>query len=322
MSDKKDKKLDFDLGFLDKDSPKSKQPARSEHSKARSEIIDPSNWDWKTIAVLGGVILVVIWSASSGGSDSTTSTNTLPPPSNIETLDDIFDTPKTESNSYIPVVERTKTANQQCKDSYGVNGYSTGEKNADGGPICDCNDGYQWNSGQTACVAVPKVKSGLEICQERNGSYATYDSASNSCGCASGYSLGATSQQCVSFVVARDQSCSSSYPGTSFLKVDQTNGKNICDCVASSYWNNDRTACYTLSAFTQSCVNSYGAGAISITENRKRVCDCGYGYDWNIQRNVCVTTASINTLCERDVGRNSRYSGTVSDGKYQCTEPY
>jgi len=169
---------------------------------------------------------------------------------------------------------------------------------------------------------VPVVKTGLQICQERNGYNATYDSASNSCGCAIGYSIGATSQQCVSFVVARDQSCAASYPGTSFLKVDSVNGKNTCDCVAGSYWNNERTACYTIASFSQSCEDSYGTGSYSYIQEVKRVCGCGYGYDWNIERNFCVTTASINILCERDVGRDSWYSGTVADGKYQCTEPY
>lgn len=327
----KDKKLELDLDFLGEGAPEKsdkkhekKDHHKPEHKSTTDDVPMSDNAKW-TLGAIGIAVLVIIIAVSASGgesSNSTTSTNTLPPPANTETLDNIFDTSETKTNSYIPVAERTKTANQQCKDNYGVNAYSTGKKNADGGPVCDCNDGYQWNAGQTACVAAPKIKTGLEICQERNGSFATYDSASNSCGCASGYSLGATSQQCVSFTVARDQSCAAKYPGTSFLKVDQTDGKNICDCVAGSYWNNERTACYTLSAFTQSCVNSFGTGAYSTTENGKRVCDCGYGYDWNIERNACVTTASINAMCERDVGRNSRYAGYVENGKYICTEPY
>ena len=168
----------------------------------------------------------------------------------------------------------------------------------------------------------PVAQTPLEICQERNGYNATYDSATNSCGCASGYTLGATSNQRVSLTTARDQSCSAKFPGTSWLKNDPTDGHSICDCVAGSYWNNERTACYTLTAYTQSCVNSFGTGAVSTTENNKRVCDCGYGYDFNPSRTMCVTTASINAICERDVGRNSRYSGSSTDGKYNCTEPY
>jgi len=326
-----DKKLKLDLDFLGEGAPeksdkKSTPKKHHEQGHKTPEASEPmSNATKWTLGAVGiAVLLIIIASASTGGEsgNSTVSSDTLPPPANTETLDSIFNTSEAETNSYVPVAERTKTANQQCKDDYGINAYSTGEKNADGGPVCDCNDGYQWNSGQTACVAVPKVKTGLEICKERNGTFATYDSASNSCGCASGYYLGETSQQCVSYTVARDQSCAAKYPGTSFLKVDPTDGKNICDCVAGSYWNNERTACYSLSSFNQSCVSSFGTGAYSTTENGKRVCDCGYGYDWNIQRNACVTTTSINAMCERDVGRNSRYAGYVEDGKYICTEPY
>lgn len=324
----KDKKLELDLDFLGEGAPEKsekehgpKDHHKPEHKKPDDEpMSNTAKWTWGAIGM--AALIIIIAATSSSDSGSTAPTNTLPPPANTQTLDDIFDTSETETNSYVPVAERTKTANQQCKDEYGVNSYSTGVKNPDGGPVCDCNDGYQWNAGRTVCVSAPVVQTPLEICQERNGYNATYDSATNSCGCAAGYSLGATSQQCVSFTVARDQSCAAKYPGTSFLKVDPADGKNICDCVAGSYWNNEMTACYTLSSFNQSCVNTFGTGSISTTENGKRVCDCGYGYDFNPQRNACVTTASINAICERDVGRNSRYSGSSSDGKYNCTEPY
>ncbi len=320
-----DKKLKLDLDFLGEGAPEKSEKEKKhepEHKKPEDTAPMSDTTKWVLGAIGVAVLIIIIAVASGGDGSSTATTNTLPPPSNTETLDNIFDTSETDTNSYVPVAERTKTANQICKDDYGSNAYSTGAKNADGGPVCDCNDGYQWNASQTACVAAPKVKTGLEICQERNGYNATYDSASNSCGCATGYSLGATSQQCVNFTTARDESCAASYPGTSFLKYDTASGKNICDCKAGSDWNNERTACYTITAFNQSCVSSYGTGAYSTTENGKRVCDCSYGYSWNAQRNTCVTTASINALCERDVGRNSRYDGTVTDGKYNCTEPY
>jgi len=281
----KDKKLELDLNFLEKDAPdkSEKKHEKKDHHKSTTDDITMSDSAKWTLGAIGIAVLVIVMAASSSdGGGSTASTNTLPPPANTETLDSIFNTSESETdsetNSYVPVAERKETT--------------------------------------------PVVQTPLEICQERHGYNTTYDSATNSCGCATGYSLGATSQQCVSFTVARDQSCAAQFPGTSFLKVDATSGKNICDCVAGSYWNNERTACYTLSAFTQSCVSSYGTGAYSTTENGKRVCDCEYGYDWNIQRNACVTTASINAMCERDVGRNSRYAGYVESGKYMCTEPY
>lgn len=336
---KDDKKhLDINLEFLDKkDGSKPKPPINDEDlgkkptptgstptSKSDVETVDTGyQYNWKTFLVIGGIALFFGWAIFSESSDTSTDSTYTPPVVSTDStvVPPIITTPTVKDDA--PIVLNVKTNNQICVSDYGSHSYATGDKNADGGPVCDCKSGYTWDTTKTSCVvAPPPPKTGYEICQDRNGPNATYDSASNSCGCASGYSLGATSQQCVNLNVARNQSCAAQFPGTSWLKNDPTDGHPICDCVAGSYFNNERTACYTLSAFTQSCVNSYGTGSMSTTENGKRVCDCGYGYDWNIQRNACVTTASINALCERDVGRNSRYSGTVADGKYQCTEPY
>jgi len=54
-----------------------------------------------------------------------------------------------------------KSDNQICLDSYGVNSSYTGQRGTNGGPICGCNTGYQWNSGQTSCIAVP-AKTGYQ----------------------------------------------------------------------------------------------------------------------------------------------------------------
>jgi hypothetical protein len=336
---KDDKKhLDIDLEFLDKkDGTKPKPPINDSGlgkdptptgpapaSKSDVETVDTGyKYNWKTILVIGGIALFFGWAIFSGSSDTSTNSTYTPPvvTSDSTVVPPVVITPTVKADT--PVVPKVKTSSQICKSDYGSHSYATGEKNADGGPKCDCQTGYVWNDGQTACiVAPPAPKTGYEICQDRNGPNATYDSASNSCGCASGYSLSATTNQCVDPLVARDDSCAASYPGTSFLKYDTTSNKNICECKAGYNWNNDRTACYTTTSFNQSCVNTFGTGAYSTTENGKRVCDCGYGYSFNAQRNMCVTTASINAMCERDVGRNSRYDGTVTNGKYNCTEPY
>lgn len=284
----KDKKLKLDLDFLGEGAPKKSERKGSQKPPHKPTVDDSSLSDgtkWTLGAIAFGVLIIIIAvSAGSGDGSSTATTNTLPPPSKSEPLNDIFDTSETEVEA------------EAVTDPYV--------------PVAERT--------QTA----PVVQTPLEICQERNGYNATYDSATNSCGCATGYSLGATSQQCVGFTVARDESCAAQWPGTSFLKVDPTDGKNICDCEVGSYWDNGRTACYSLSSLNQSCVSSYGTGAYSTTENGKRVCDCGYGYDWDIERNSCVSTASINAICEKDVGRNSRYAGYAEDGKYICTEPY
>jgi hypothetical protein len=334
--------LDIDLDFLDKkdgkDAPKAK-PKPAEHSTASSDEKTPPpptsdvetvsseyKYNWRNILIVGGIILFFGWAIFSGSSSDTSTSSTYTPPvvsTSNTVVPPITTTPTVKADADVPVVPKAKTDSQICKADYGSHSYATGEKNSTGGPACDCQTGYVWNDGQTACVVAPPApKTGYEICQDRNGVNATYDSASNSCGCVSGYSLSATTNQCVDVLTARDDSCAASYPGTSFLKYDTTSNKNICECKAGYNWNNDRTACYTTASFNQSCVSTFGTGAYSTTENGKRVCDCGYGYSFNAQRNMCVTTASINAMCERDVGRNSKYDGTVTDGKYNCTEPY
>ncbi|MBI4130076.1 hypothetical protein HY468_02050 [Candidatus Roizmanbacteria bacterium] len=315
MSDK-DKKLDFDLGFLDEESPKPKQSVKTERPQAESDSASPIKWNWKTISIIAGVILVIIIAQGSFDGSNDTSAPAYTPPNTNRVINPSFE-------EDAPIIPKVKTNNQICKDTYGSYSYSTGVKNADGGLVCNCQDGYVWNSTQTACiVAPPPPKTNEQICKDMNGPYGIYNSYDNTCGCASGYYYGAVTKKCVNLIESRNQSCEASYPGTSFLKYDQTSGKNICDCKAGYDWNNERTACYTTASFNQSCVNSFGQGAYSTTENGKRVCDCKYGYSWNIERNSCVTTASINQACERDVGRNSYYLGYTKDGKYMCSEPY
>lgn len=276
-------------------------------------VSDTEKWSVGAILLVGLLIFMAVGNKNNISTETSVVANSVtsaPVHSSEETI-------SKETISQTP-----KTNNQICKDNYGSHSYSTGNKGTDGGLVCDCISGYVWNDSQTSCITSPPAKTGLQICQERSGSHATYDSVANSCGCASGYYYGEVSKQCVGLIESRNQNCEATYPGTSFLKYNQTDSKNICDCKAGYDWNNERTACYTATSFTQSCVGAYGTGSYSTTQNGKRFCDCSYGYDWNIERNACVTTASINAVCEKDVGRNSRYSGTVSNGKYECTTPY
>lgn len=167
------------------------------------------------------------------------------------------------------------------------------------------------------------TKTGLAYCKDAQGPYSTYDSASNSCGCLDGYAYGDVSKQCISLVASRDETCSAKYRNTSFLKYDTDGKKYICDCNSGYYWNTDRTACFSDLEFNKECVSSYGVGSYSTKDtNGKRVCDCSRGYTWNGERNSCVTTASVNQICVRDVGRNSYYLGNVTNGKYNCSDPY
>lgn len=77
MSDK-DKKLNFDLGFLDEESLKSKQPINKTRPKPESKRESLIKWNWKTISTIVGVIVLIIWLASSEDSSKPTSAYTPP----------------------------------------------------------------------------------------------------------------------------------------------------------------------------------------------------------------------------------------------------
>ena len=183
---------------------------------------------------------------------------------------------------------------------------------------CECNAGYKLDNTLSKCIA----KTSIDYCIDSQGPNSSYDSETNSCGCADGYYYGEISKQCTSLIKSRNESCSNEYSNTSFLKYDNDGKTMICDCESGYFWNNEKTGCYSQYQMDQSCRISYGQGSYSTIQNQKNFCDCSYGYSWNIERNTCITTKSIDLMCERDVGRNSHYSGTISDGKYNCTSPY
>lgn len=55
----------------------------------------------------------------------------------------------------------TQTNAQVCENDYGPYSVWGGQTNSSGGPTCDCENGYEWNSNQTACVAQPN---GYQVC--------------------------------------------------------------------------------------------------------------------------------------------------------------
>ncbi|MEI6191345.1 MAG: hypothetical protein WCP24_03215 [bacterium] len=299
---------------------------------------------WAIIVVL----ILIIWAYNSD--NSTNYSNTT---SNTNVVDTIPVNTSCSEGSVKDSTGNCITRTQDCQNTNGVNSYWDGS-------YCSCTNGTTWNKSKTKCVTQlaycqginganavynesdntcgcatgyelnsngicalpPAPKSNYEICQDRLGIFATYNSVDNTCGCAADYYIGKVTNQCVGLIEARNQNCSVGYPGTSFLKVDPADNKNVCACESGSYWNKDRTACYSLSSYDKSCKSSYGQGSYSIISGDSAKCDCGYGYSWNPSQTTCVTTASINAVCERDVGRNSIYLGTISNGKYDCSSPY
>ncbi|KKR43391.1 hypothetical protein A2356_01120 [Candidatus Nomurabacteria bacterium RIFOXYB1_FULL_39_16] len=56
--------------------------------------------------------------------------------------------------SNVPV----KTNDQICQDNFGLKSNWDGTKNNAGGLSCGCQNGYQFNQGQTQCISIPKAE--------------------------------------------------------------------------------------------------------------------------------------------------------------------
>lgn len=78
------------------------------------------------------------------------------------------------------VLAPTETGYQVCS-ALGANETWDGTYTSDGKFNCVCESGYSWDSSSQSCI------SGYTYCQNTEGYGATYDSASNSCACESGY---------------------------------------------------------------------------------------------------------------------------------------
>jgi hypothetical protein len=133
------------------------------------------------VIIVGGAIL--FWVASSIGTNAPQSPSAQPQQNTQPTSQ-----PITESND------------QVCQNQYGASSDYTGKSNSQGGPICGCESGYQWNSNQTACV---RAKTGYQVCGDTypnetwDGTYGS-DGTYN-CVCDSGFVMNSTKTGCVAY---------------------------------------------------------------------------------------------------------------------------
>lgn len=148
------------------------------------------------------------------------------------------------------------TGYQVCS-ALGANETWDGTYSSDGKFNCVCDSGYFYDSSTDACV------SGYTYCENKDGYGATYDSATNSCGCMSGYTLyggrcvtklsycqsvngygatydyGTNSCSCSSGYISSGGQCVSGYTycqnyGGTFDTYNSLTGK--CECMAGYYW--------------------------------------------------------------------------------------
>lgn len=160
----------------------------------------------------------------------------------------------------------TLSDDQICQNDYGTNSDYTGN-NSQGGISCGCDSGYEWNTGDTACVAVPP-ESGYQVCSETYPNE-TWDGTYNGsgqydCVCDSGYSM--YNNQCVS----NYDYCTD----TEGYGANYDPSTNSCGCDVGYMYSNGQ--CEEGDVY---CSDTYGSGAeFDYSTNG---CECGYGYESN-----------------------------------------
>lgn len=177
-------------------------------------------------------------------------TKNLPVPVIVKTIPkkDATSSPAVIPSPQQPIsVVPSKTNDQQCQDSFGSNSSFTGQKKTDGGLICGCESGYDWNNNQTSCIAKP-VKTGYQICRDTYGN-ATWDGTSYTssggpnCSCDTGYTISSDSKSCVTIVTKTGyQVCSESY-SNEIWDGTMANGKYNCVCQTGYGWNSTSASC-------------------------------------------------------------------------------
>lgn len=71
--------------------------------------------------------------------------------------------PETPQQPTIIPTTLTKSNDQLCQDSYGLNSFWSGNTSSDGNIICNCKNGYSWNEQKTSCVITPTKTEAPEI---------------------------------------------------------------------------------------------------------------------------------------------------------------
>ena len=264
------KKLDFDTDFLDGLGSKNEKDAtdtsqeklgdfldghaskkfegqkKQQKTHAPSDVAPMSNADKIILLGVGIALLVIVFPAmmlNQGSSPEPVITATTKSPPLVV---DAYIPPAQIKPAVKTYVEPQKTANQTCVDTYGTHSYSTGEKNAAGGAVCDCKSGYAWNGGQTECVVVPPQKSNSEVCQADYGPNSTWSGSNNDkggliCDCQTGYEWNASRTQCIQ--ISRDKQCASQWANSKWSGQLNAQGGNVCDCQSGYSWNTTQTAC-------------------------------------------------------------------------------
>lgn len=128
-----------------------------------------------------------------------------------------------------------KTPDEICKQNYGLYSYYTNKNQQNGSYICDCMNGYQWNTNQSACIEKNvEVNNSIQnsnspVCQ------ANSTMVGSACACNEGYIM--VGGNCISHT----ENCRRAY-GNNTYGAKGNNNSN-CYCSSGYDWNTNRNAC-------------------------------------------------------------------------------
>lgn len=171
--------------------------------------------------------------------------------------------------------------------------------------ICDCIDGYLWNSGLRRCEPnIAAILAGSDCSQWPNTEPKwDYDREEPYCDCRPGYQWNEDFTLCLSLQEIRvSQADCSQYPNSRPV-WDPVNNEVVCECIPGFEWNQDYTACISLSiAATQQydCSGFPNTEAIWDPVSQQVYCDCVPGYEWNDDFTGCLKNEPISQQVEYD----------------------
>lgn len=156
--------------------------------------------------------------------------------------------------AYLKLPKVEKTDGQRCQDDYGVNSIWSGTYNAQGGPLCSCKTGYEWNNQRTSCeVGVPKNQTTeKDLKQMLSSLSAQVDSLSQTAP-----------------TKTNNQLCGETFTNSTWKGNKNTQGGLECDCDTGYQWNKDQTGCILTSNVIQ-VVSGGGGGSSGSISNKKQ----------------------------------------------------
>jgi hypothetical protein len=217
-----------------------------------------------------------------------------------------------------------------CKSHYGQYSFFSHFDVSSGSPVCDCVNGYVWDTEGTHCIEEEKEIFSLEIqCLLRQGR--KWNSNTETCDCLPGYFSNVYMGDCHPVDVEEDESkifvdknqvCMDEYGMYSIWSGEMDGNSVICGCVDNYEWSGNST-CIPKKTENQICMEGYGEHSFwsgELGENGEVICDCREGYLFSNEGDklTCAPHKNIDTLSVRTQNGNNSdldYSGNSSVGR-------